>query len=432
MSAPTRPPPSSCSRDNHHRLYPLFFWFCLYRCARRTHRLCHIITDLGVREERYEPGARITCELGLDLLVDKDKMYRFPLQNRDSYHAGDVGPQISHVISGARDNLQLRCSVATLKRRLDDADRMRKRIKVEIHNTRQANKALAAVVAIAALSSGFRRCTCYTCEGQMSENTQKCCTGKHDQCAQNWLYLLFVAVRERRLFVTTCGVDDGCYVPPPDPKDANYTPPGVVAQRVRRAVNACRSDGEPFEYGGQAVTDEVMEHTLAEYKELYDEWHKNVIEAPIKIAERVQGILTENRSPCCNQPYEYEESCDVKCQHCGCHFCDLCHRLFRTEADVRFQVPVSARAVWCHRFGVLEPPADYTIVTETRELLLRERRSQYICRLARNPDFSIVTPPMGVCTWHRMVRTVLRRMRVGEQSVFAALSIRNSEFNVVV
>ena len=384
-----------------------------------------------MREKRYEPGARITCELGLDLLVDKDKMYRFLLQNRDSYHAGDVGPQISHVISGARDNLQLRCSVATLKR-LDDADRMRKRIKVEIHNTRQANKALAAVVAIAALSSGFRRCTCYTCEGQMSENTQKCCTGKHDQCAQNWLYLLFVAVRERRLFVTTCGVDEGCYVPPPDPEDANYTPPGVVAQRVRRAVNACRSDGEPFEYGGQAVTDEVMEHTLAEYKELYDEWHKNVIEAPIKIAERVQGILTENRSPCCNQPYEYGESCDVKCQHFGCHFCDLCHRLFRTEADVRFHVPVCARAVWCHRFGVLEPPADYTIVTETRELLLRERRSQYICRLARNPDFSIVTPPMGVCTWHRMVRKVLRRMRVGEQSVFAALSIRNSEFNVVV
>ena len=87
--------------------------------------------------------------------------------------------------------------------------------------------------------------------------------------------------------VTTCGVDEGCYVPPPDPEDVNYTPPGVVAQQVWQAVNACRSDGEPFEYGGQAVTDEVVEHTLAEYKELYDEWHKNVMEATIKIAERV-------------------------------------------------------------------------------------------------------------------------------------------------
>ena len=412
-------------------LYTVRCTLYVVRHCSLSHRLRHIVTDFDTHEEPRQPGVHITQDLCLDLLVDKDKLCRFILQNRHSYHAGDVGTQITHTDDDTSNHLRVPASVVTLKRRLQDANEMRKRIKAEIHNSRRANKALAVVVAIAALSGGFRRCTCYTCEGQMSENTQKCCTGRHDQCAQNWLYLLFVAVRERRLCVTSCGVDKTCNIPPPDPEHANYTPPDVVANRVRRVVHACRENNEPFEYCGQAVTDEVVEHTLTEYKELYDEWHKNVIEAPIKIAERVQGILTENHSPCCNQSYEFTGSCDVKCARCGCHFCDLCHRLFTNEAAIYFHVPACIKAT-VDRCGVATPPLDVPIPTETRESLLRERHSQYICRLARTPDYRIVNPPIGVYTWHKMVKKALRGMRIGGQSIFVALGIRSLDFRVVV
>ena len=94
-----------------------------------SHRLRHIVTDFDTHEEPRQPGAHITQDLCLDLLVDKDKLCRFILQNRHSYHAGDVRTQITHTDDDTSNHLQVRSSVVTLKRRLEDANEMRKRIK---------------------------------------------------------------------------------------------------------------------------------------------------------------------------------------------------------------------------------------------------------------------------------------------------------------
>ena len=128
---------------------------------RVVHRVTHCNQMLAWVDERRISDYHIAQPIAISVSIQPSECLGLPRTVTREATVNRIGTrQISHVVSGARDNLQLRCSVATLKRRLHDADRMRKRIKVEIHNTRQTNKALAAVVSIAALSGGFRRCTC--------------------------------------------------------------------------------------------------------------------------------------------------------------------------------------------------------------------------------------------------------------------------------